>query len=323
METIDRDLLEGCNFSTTNDSRLTGIIHSIQRFSIHNGPGIRTTIFFKGCPLRCLWCANPDTQLKEPEVLVQQELCLSECSKCILQCPKGALYRCSTGSIMIKSELCSGCGICEKVCPTGAIRIIGRKVEVREVLDQIIRDVTFYRMSGGGITLSGGEPLFQADFALAIVKSCRELGIHTVLDTSGISEWNNLKMIAENVNIVFLDIKLMDKKKHEIYTGLSAEVVQKNALRLSEAGIPIVVRVPIIPEINDDCDNIVRLGEFVRELKSMERIDLLPYHRLGTEKYVKLGRSYQLEHIPVPSSEQMYKIATLLRKFVENVKVVY
>jgi pyruvate formate lyase activating enzyme len=224
---------------------------------------------------------------------------------------------------MIKSELCSGCGICEKVCPTGAIRIIGRKVEVREVLDQIIRDVTFYRMSGGGITLSGGEPLFQADFALAIVKSCRELGIHTVLDTSGISEWNNLKMIAENVNIVFLDIKLMDKKKHEIYTGLSAEVVQKNALRLSEAGIPIVVRVPIIPEINDDCDNIVRLGEFVRELKSMERIDLLPYHRLGTEKYVKLGRSYQLEHIPVPSSEQMYKIATLLRKFVENVKVVY
>lgn len=292
----------------------SGTIFDIQRFSIHDGPGIRTTVFFKGCPLRCWWCHNPESQATARELMIREERCI-RCRECLRACPNGAISE-SNGSLSTALDKCAGCGgYCAQVCPSGAREVIGRELTVPQVMAEVARDVVFYDQSEGGVTFSGGEPLLQPEFLDALLQECREREIHTALDTSGCAPFSVLGRICANVDLFLYDIKLMDDEKHRQYTGVSNGLIMKNLRELSQQGRQIIVRVPIVPGVNDDEKNIRKLGEFVASLAHPPQIDLLGYHKLGLEKYRRLRRAWNLPETQPPSAERMAELAANLRGF--------
>lgn len=288
------------------------MIFDIQRSRLDDGPGIRTTVFLKGCPLRCVWCSNPESQRSSPEIMYNANLHIDGCEECIKTCPANAMEKDERQGIKISRDLCKvKCNECAKVCYSNALTVIGQRVSVEEVLKAVEKDIPFYRSSDGGVTISGGEPLAQPEFTREILKACKERGIHTVLDTSGYGQWSDLEKIIKYVDITLYDIKHMNPLKHKAYTGASNELILENVRRMGQKKMPIIIRLAIIPKINDSKENINELIELTKEVLAL-RVDLLPYHRLGVSKYKMLGREYGLQGLEPPTREHLNRVRDLL-----------
>jgi len=295
-----------------------GIIFDIKKFAIDDGPGIRTTIFFKGCPLRCWWCHNPEGQVLAPELIYRRRRCTG-CAECVKDCPSKALS-CVDGNISINRKKCNLCGRCSQRCPTDALSIIGKEMSVKEVLKEIDKDSIFYDESKGGVTVSGGEPLLQIGFLNALLEECKERNIRTAVDTCGYASRKAIDKIRDKVDLFLYDFKVMDEKKHRKYTGVSNKPILENFERLAENGSNILVRFAIIPGINDNQDNITKMAEFVLS-HGVKNICLLPYHRTGIDKYKGLSRSYKLEKTQTPSDQNLRLIKEKLETFGLRVKI--
>jgi pyruvate formate lyase activating enzyme len=290
-----------------------GMIFDIQKYAIHDGPGIRTTIFFKGCPLRCWWCQNPEGQDLKPELIYRKSRCI-DCGECVKNCPQEAI---SLGAehVSINRENCVLCDNCSRICPSEALSIAGKQVSVKEILEEIEKDMTFFNESGGGVTFSGGEPLLQHDFLNALLNECKERDIHTIVQTCGFAPYETIDRVRDNVDLFWYDIKIMDDRKHAKYTGASNEHILENLKKLAENGSSIVISFPIIPGINDDAKNVTRIAQFIQPLPNIERVNLLPYHRAGIEKYKSLGKPYKLDRIQPPSDQRIRSIKEKIEGF--------
>ncbi len=288
-----------------------GTIFDIKRYAIHDGPGIRTTVFLKGCSLRCQWCHNPEGIKSKPEISLRSTRCAKECSECVSVCPQGAISK-DGNFIEIDQDKCDLCGVCDDVCVYEALEIVGREVTVKEVMDEIEKDRIFFDESGGGITFSGGEPLMQIDFLETLLKEIKKKNIHVTLDTSGYVSFEDLERVSRNVDLFLYDIKIMDKEKHEKYTGVSNKLILENLRKLSEIGKPIAVRIPLVSGINDDDQNIQMLAEYLHGLKNIKQINLLAYHRGGCEKYKRLRKEKLAKTFNSPSDERIEEIKKIL-----------
>lgn len=289
----------------------SGIIFDIKKYSIHDGPGIRTTVFLKGCPLSCWWCHNPESHRNYREKLYTLSRCIG-CRECLTVCSERAIHETETG-LSTDSEACLRCGNCADACLAEACEMAGQELTVSEVMAEIEKDTAFYDESFGGVTFSGGEPLAQPDFLFALLKACRGHQIHTVLDTSGFSTWNVLDRIRNFVDMFLFDLKVMDDLQHRRVTGVSNRTILENLQALSADGHRIRIRLPIIPGITDDDDNILAIGAFAAGLPSIPPIDLLPYHHLAAAKYERLGKGYRLPDSRPPTEDTLTRLANLLR----------
>jgi pyruvate formate lyase activating enzyme len=290
----------------------SGIIFDIKRYAINDGPGIRTAVFFKGCPLKCWWCHNPEGQLAQPQLMFRSNRCKSS-KACLEVCSRSAITW-NNGSIT-DWEACDDCGECAQVCYAGARELVGRKVTVGQLLIEIERDIPFYDQSGGGVTFTGGEPIFQKEFLQAALIACKERKLHTVVDTSGHTAWVNLHSILSLVDLFLYDIKIMDMNKHIRYTGLSNRQILANLQNLSDAGAHLLVRIPFIPGINDDDENLVACATFLAKLPSLDGVELMPYHDIGVAKYQALGMENKLSITKSPSSERVAEAEKILLSY--------
>ena len=296
----------------------TGIIFNIQRYSIHDGPGIRTTVFLKGCPLICWWCQNPESQLSEQEMVFWEERCIG-CGECFSNCPSRAI-QIKNKKPVTDEKKCNLCGKCSRICPTQAREMIGEKLTAEEIIKEIEKDLIFYEESGGGVTFSGGEPLSQSEFLEDLLDGCKQKKIHTAVDTSGYVSWEILNKISPKVDLFLYDLKLMDNERHKKYIGVSNEIILENLKKLSFVHNNIFIRFPVIPGINDDYQNIRKIGEFLSSLE-ITQVNLLSYHYIGIDKYRRLGRTYELVNTQPPSEEKLSKVSAILRKFNLDVKL--
>lgn len=288
-----------------------GLVFSIQRYSLHDGPGIRTTVFLKGCPLRCKWCSNPESINPYPELMVRDTRC-NKCGKCLEVCVPAAISLDET-SVVVDRSRCDLCLKCVEVCLPGAIEIAGRYMNVEEVVEECIKDELFYRNSGGGVTLSGGEPLYQPDFAVNLLKGCKGRGLSTAVDTSGYASGEVLDKILQYTDLVLYDIKHMDSEMHYRGTGVKNDLIVKNLERIVSAKRARVwIRIPIIPDFNDSEECINKLAEFIRGMP-IEKISLLGYHEWGRAKYYALGRGYPLVGCVPPSQERLKILSDVMQ----------
>ena len=293
---------------------LTGWIFDIKKFAVRDGPGIRTTVFCKGCPLRCIWCHNPESFVAEAELSFTPDKCIG-CGACVEVCPSGALRIDKWGFCAFQRDLCTRCGQCADVCFSGALEMIGREVTVEDVMVQVRKDAPFYRRSGGGVTVSGGEPLFQREFVTALLRQCQAEGFHTVLDTSGHVPWETLAAAAEHADLVLYDLKHVDNAAHEKYTGASNDLIMDNLRRMGGLGVDIEIRMPIVPGLNDSQQDIDAAGEFISSLDNVVAVRLLAYHRLAASKYARLGRDNPAGDLQAPDAAHLKQIADRLAAF--------
>jgi pyruvate formate lyase activating enzyme len=284
---------------------VAGRVFNIQRFSVHDGPGIRTTVFLKGCPARCLWCHNPESQAFGPEVVRVETRCAS-CGTCETVCPNG--------SPPPGSGWCTACGACVEACPTGAREMAGRETTAGEVMDDVLRDRVFFQGSGGGVTFSGGEPLAQPGFLRALLGLARGQGLHTVVDTCGFAPREELLRLVTLVDLFLFDVKLLDDARHRELTGLPTSPIVDNLRALVEAHPSVWIRVPIIPGHTDDEADVDAIAELVGGLAGVRQVSLLPYHASGSAKARRLGRSAPLELLAPPPPERMEALAGLFRE---------
>jgi len=291
----------------------TGIIFDIKKFSIHDGPGIRTTVFLKGCPLSCWWCHNPEGQASREELILHPDRCIA-CRACVEACSRGAITS-DRGTIVTSRERCTACGACVEVCYAGARELVGRQMTVADVMAEIERDRPFYDQSGGGVTFSGGEPLSQPAFLRDLLEACKDMELHTVLDTCGFVAWEVLDGVRAYVDLFLYDLKLIDDARHREVTGVSNEPILRNLSRLSREGHRIILRVPIIPGVSDDETNLRQIGRFAASLPSLRRVDLLPYHRIGRDKYQRLGKDCLMPAVDPPTHERVTEIARMAAGF--------
>jgi len=292
-----------------------GVIFNIQHYSIHDGPGIRTTVFLKGCPLRCKWCQNPESQVSRPQLFFVSDKCAG-CGKCADACPEGAV-QVRDGRSRTNRELCRARGKCVEVCPNEARSLMGRYVTAQEVFEDVNGDAIFYVRSGGGVTLSGGEPLAQPEFATVLLKLCKDAGLHTAIDTCGYARWEVARRVLEHVDLVLYDFKHMDSIVHEKLTGVPNDLILDNVRKIRrELSIPILARLPLIPGYNDSLENIEATARFVvTELGDSTRVHLLPYHRLGEAKYERLEMPDKAVSIEPPSDERMSELQKTVESF--------
>jgi len=295
-------------------SAQTGILFDVKRFAIHDGPGIRTTIFFKGCPLSCLWCHNPESQSARPELLFWEERCTG-CGACADACPAGAVSL-EDGTAAADRSLCTGCGACIEVCPSQARESAGEAWSLARLLETVEQDVLFYDESGGGVTLSGGEPIAQPDFALALLGACKERRIHTAVDTCGYAEWDVLSAVASQADLLLYDVKHLDDNRHLDLTGVSNGRILENLERLSRSGRRIWIRYPLIPGVNDAEEDIGALAKLISSLRSVDAIHLLPFHQGGERKRVGLGRVMARIPANAPRAAASEAAAEVLRQAV-------
>ena len=265
-----------------------GLIFNIQRFSLQDGPGIRTTVFFKGCPLRCSWCHNPESQVNKPELQVFSDLCL-HCGRCAAVCPQGACRLLREGAA-IDRKRCRNCGRCAAECPSGALQLCGRYWTAESLIAEIVRDEPFYRQSGGGLTLSGGEPLLQPDFALELLTAAKERGLHTAVDTSGYAAWPLLAALIPRTDLWLFDMKCMHAARHKAAAGVSNRLILENLRRLGRQSAPIHIRIPLIAGFNDTPDEMRQMAGFLQPLPAVRLVEFSPYHELAGAKYQSLNR---------------------------------
>jgi pyruvate formate lyase activating enzyme len=288
-----------------------GIIFDIKRYAIHDGPGIRTTVFLKGCPLQCQWCQNPEGIESMPEILLRSKRCAEDCDACVPACPQGAISKNGT-SVEFDTERCDFCRKCEEACVYDALEVVGREVTVNDALEEIERDLVFFEESGGGITFSGGEPLMQIDFVEALLTEIKQKNIHTTLDTSGYVAFADLERISGQVDLFLYDLKVMDDERHKEYTGVSNTIILENLRKLSKKETPVNVRIPLISGINDNEQSVESLAEYLKTLKNIKHINLLPYHRGGCEKYKNLRKEDALKTFQPPANDRIDKIKQFL-----------
>lgn len=299
----------------------SGMIFNIQHYSLHDGNGIRTTVFMNGCPLRCLWCQNPESQLLRPTVFFNSEKCTG-CGQCVPVCPEGAI-EIVEGHSKTDRDLCLGHGECVQACPNEARNLMGKNVTAEELFPELNGDAAFYKRSNGGVTLSGGEPLVQPEFAISLLKLCKNAGIHTALDTCGYADWEIVKRVMNYVDLVLYDFKHMDSAKHKKYTGAPNELILDNARRIHrELSKPMLARLPVVPNYNDSPKNITATARFIaNELGNSVRVHLLPYHRLGETKYERMETTGETTSIQPPSPEHMLEIQKIVESFGLNVHI--
>ena len=301
---------------------MKGTVFDIQRFSIHDGPGIRTTVFLKGCSLHCYWCHNPESIRPRPEIQFFPEKCIG-CGECLLVCQHGArIVR--DGAVAYLRQECEACGECVETCYASATTIIGKEMSVEEVMAEVLRDRAFYETSGGGVTLSGGEPVIQRDFAQAILERCKAEGIHTAIETAGNYPWEFLEPLLSATDLVMMDLKHMDPDEHRAATGVTNERILANAQRLAQTGKAVLFRTPVIPTVNDTPEAIGAIADFVHALASARErngsgdtafieFELLPFHRLAADKYRSLGLDYRASQLQTLTREAMHTLTEIAR----------
>ncbi len=286
-----------------------GIVLNVQFFNLHDGPGTRTLVFFKGCPLKCMWCSNPESIGRAPELGLTRSQC-DGCAKCIDACPERALSLDDDDAVKVDRRRCNACGECLPACGPEALTIYGKEMTAREVFEEVYRDKMFYEGTGGGITVSGGEPLLQARFLAAIFELCRDAGIHTCLETTGYAGAETCDRVLPLTDHVLFDLKHMDSSLHRQLTGIPNTRVLDNAARVARSGIPVTFRIPLVPGLNDATENIEATAEFVRNLDgdNVQGIEIMPYHRMGMGKYEALDRRYGLADLTPASPDHVESI---------------
>lgn len=293
-----------------DENKHKGMIIEIQRWSVSDGPGSRTVVFLKGCPLQCPWCANPESQAYQPQIGIFASRCV-DCHACVRVCPGGVAIPAKEGAF--SSDNCTQCGQCTQVCHSNARSWMGEEMSVAEIMDIVKKDMVFYRKSFGGVTFSGGEPLTQPKFLKETLKECQKFGIHTALETCGYFNWEAAKGTVGLLDFIMFDLKHMDAVQHKTLTGVSNKRILENAEKMAGLGIPMVIRIPVIPSINDSRENIQATAEFVRDhLPGVLGIEILPYHRLGLIKYAALGLDYQLSRITPPEEGHIHGLQALI-----------
>jgi len=298
----------------------SGLIFDIQRFSVHDGPGIRTTVFFKGCSLRCFWCHNPEGIQPLSQIQYLENRCI-HCGECVITCSDEA-QQLINGSHQYVRDLCKQCGACIVVCYADALQWVGRKASVEEVMAEVMADRVFYETSGGGVTLSGGDPVLQPNFAKALLMACRANGVHTAIETAGNVTWKILGEIISLVDLVMMDLKHMNPERHRAVTGVSNVKILENARKISDSGKAIIFRTPIVPGVNDSQEEIREIGKFINSLSNHRHgsgpgiapiiWELLAFHRLAADKYRSLGLKYKAQELTMQSKEefgQLVKVA--------------
>lgn len=289
----------------------TGLVYDLQRFAIHDGPGIRTLVYMKGCPIGCLWCSSPQTQRMAPEILHVEVKC-QKCGRCAQVCPLQAITLPEDGYPKIDRDLCDVCGQCVEECPNGALEMLGRWMTIDELFREVNKDSPFYRRSNGGVTVGGGEPTMQAEFVTAFLRRCRQSYIHTVIETCGYVQWAHLDKMLDYVDLVYMDIKHVDEAAHRQLTGASNQLILENARKVA-AIRPLIVRIPVIPGHNDSDDNMLDTAVFAANLGGeFLSVELLPYHKFGTQTYIRLGREYELADVEPPSDDHMKRLRELV-----------
>ena len=293
-----------------SNTPLKGLIFSIDRFVAEDGPGIRTTVFLKGCPLKCVWCHSPQSIAPEPELLFYISRCVG-CGACVPACPENAQIVTPKERRVLWAK-CTTCMKCTEVCPSKALEMAGEWYTVEQVMNIVERDMVYYENSGGGVTFSGGEPTMQSRFLATCLKSCKEKGIHTAIDTSGLTQWSVLEKMLPYIDLFLFDVKHMDDERHKELTGVSNKLILQNLRKLSEHGKIIWIRIPLIPGLNDSEENFQHVAEFVKPLTGVQRVTLLPYNKAAGAKYEFIGEVYDLEDL-VPHSKR--KLGSFLKIF--------
>lgn len=271
------------------------MIFDIQRYSLHDGPGIRTLIFLKGCPLQCLWCCNPESQSMFSEVEFHKDLCVG-CNQCMKACQQGAIGDGNPGSYRIDKSKCIHCGACAKACAFNALRIVGKEADASDIFEQIMKDERYYKQSGGGVTLSGGEPLLWIDFCEELLKDCFNRNIHTAIETAGYIPKGYLDRVKEYVDVFLYDIKSMDSNRHKELTGVPNDLILENICKLREDGKHVIMRIPFVPGINIAEDELEKMLAFAENL-GIREVNIMPYHNLGQIKYDRLCKPYMLSDL--------------------------
>lgn len=288
-----------------------GIVFGIQRFSIHDGPGIRTTVFLKGCNMRCRWCHNPESYRAAPVLAFNPALC-KNCGACAAVCPNG-VHTLENGEHQLKREACTVCGTCVKACRSKALEVIGTRSTSEQVMKQVLKDRRYYTSSGGGVTLSGGEALLQMEFSMELLEKCHAEGIHTVVETNGSLPFERYRAIMPLVDLFLVDYKLTDEKKHREYTGCDREVVVRNIEDLHGAGAKMLLRCPIIPGVNDEDDHFSAIAGLTLRCPDLLGAELLAYHNLGASKAERIGVDY--EQFDTPEKEALERWKNKVRGF--------
>lgn len=274
---------------------ITATVFDIQRFSVHDGPGIRTTVFLKGCHLNCLWCHNPESKSKEPEIMLYEKSCIG-CGECVNAC-ESKLHSFRNGTHTIDRDNCRKCGKCAEACVGGAISVSGKEKTVDEVFSEVLKDKTFYNNSGGGVTVSGGEPLMHTDFCFELLTMAKEQGISTACETSGFGKWENVERLSRCVDIFLWDYKETNPQRHREYTGVDNSLILENLRKLDALGAKIMLRCPIIPGLNDREEHFRGIADTANKHLSIKRIEIEPYHSLGKSKAFAIGKDYPLDDI--------------------------
>jgi len=289
-----------------------GLVFNIQKYSVHDGPGIRTTVFLKGCPLECQWCHNPESIGFKSQIVFWKDRCIG-CGRCKVKFPEQKIEIVNKKASFTKGVANLPIEVSE-ICPTQALELAGIKMSSKEVIDEVRKDTVFYDQSNGGVTFSGGEPLAQLDFLKELLIKAKTFGLHTTVDTTGYSKWENIEEILPYVDLFLLDVKHMDSEKHKEFTGVSNELILENIKKISDAGKRIFARMPVIPTVNDDDNNLTKMGEFLSSIQ-IEQINILPYHDIAKNKYKQLGKIYKLKDLEVPSDEQMSCVEEKLKSY--------
>lgn len=284
-------------------SSLGGIIFNIQRYSVNDGPGIRTLIFFKGCPLQCAWCSNPESQCRNRQIMYFENLC-GRCGACAAECPNKCIVI-ENDKRIYDPDTCTVCGDCEKACPNSAVKLVGEKMHIDEVVAIAEKDYLFYLNSGGGVTLGGGEPTMQAAFANHLLKRLKGLGIHTAMETCGYADWSVFEQLNPNLDLLLYDFKHIDPDIHKQHTGKSNARIIQNLGKMLKTDLPVIIRIPVIPGFNDGAGAMAEMASFLSRQKggNIERVDLLPYHKLGVGKYAAMNCAYTLKDKETPKDE--------------------
>ncbi|MBI9046364.1 MAG: glycyl-radical enzyme activating protein [Anaerolineaceae bacterium] len=296
-----------------------GIVFDIKRYALHDGPGTRTTVFLKGCPLHCAWCHNPEGIPPQSNLTYRPQRCIS-CGDCLQICQHEALRMDEPGELQYDASKCHLCFECIIACPSGALEQTGKAYTPQELKEIILKDRVHFEQSGGGVTFSGGEPLLQVGFLREILSECKTEGLHCTLDTCGMAPWENIDLIREFVDLFLYDLKFVDDHMHKAYTGVSNQQILSNLVKCAELGHEIIVRIPLIPGITDgEC--LRETGRFLAKKGALKRVALLPYHRIAQEKYQRLGLTYTLSEISTPTPAELRKSVMELESFGLTVEI--